>query len=174
MARDVVANALDAFIQTDEAGDILEWNPTAEAIFGWSRQEVLGKQLISLLLPEEVQPHRKKMREQLLRDEESAAAGERFEADAIRKDGHSVKIEVSLKALRRRSGYVVNAFIRDMTQKIAADEQLRQAQKMEAVGQLTGGVAHDFNNVLTVITGTIEILAEEVVRPARSGRRSPG
>ncbi|MBX9650791.1 MAG: PAS domain S-box protein [Xanthobacteraceae bacterium] len=162
MARDVVANSLDAFIQTDEAGDIREWNPTAEAIFGWSRQEALGKQLISLVLPEALQPHRRKMREQLLRSEESAAAGERFEIDAVRKDGHTVKIEVSLTALRRRSGYVVNAFIRDMTQKIAADEQLRQAQKMEAVGQLTGGVAHDFNNVLTVITGTIEILAEEV------------
>jgi PAS domain S-box-containing protein len=162
MARDVVANALDAFVQTDEAGAILEWNPAAEAIFGWSRQEVVGKNLLGLLLPEALQLHRKKMREQLLRSEASAAAGERFEIEAIRKDGHQVKIEVSLKALRRRSGYVVNAFIRDMTQKIAADEQLRQAQKMEAVGQLTGGVAHDFNNVLTVITGTIEILAEEV------------
>jgi PAS domain S-box-containing protein len=162
MARDVIENALDAFIQTDEASNIREWNPQAEAIFGWSRQEVLGKHLTSLLLPEALQSHRQKMKERLLRNQQSTAAGDRFEIDAIRKDGHPVKIEVSLKALRRRTGYVFNAFVRDLTQKIAAEEQLRQAQKMEALGQLTGGIAHDFNNVLTVITGTIEILAEEV------------
>src|SRR3979411_2168116 len=51
---------------------------------------------------------------------------------------------------------------RRLSEKNAADLQLRQIQKMEAVGQLTGGIAHDLNNILTVITGTIEILAEGV------------
>src|ERR1700682_2063350 len=102
------------------------------------------------------------MTQRLVRNEENAAVGVRFETEAMRKNGRTVKVEVSLKALRRRSGYVFNAFVRDLTQKIAAEEQLRQAQKMEAVGQLTGGIAHDFNNMLTVITGTIEILAEAV------------
>jgi PAS domain S-box-containing protein len=161
MARDVIENALDAFIQTNQSGNIVEWNPQAEAMFGWSRQEALGKRVATLLLPESVQAHRQRMMELLLRSED-AAVGDRFEIDAIRKDGETVKIEVSLKLLRRASGHVFNAFVRDLTQKIAAEDQLRQAQKMEAIGQLTGGVAHDFNNVLTVITGTIEILAEEV------------
>ncbi len=67
-----------------------------------------------------------------------------------------------ITGLRRRDGVVFNGFMRDLTDKIAAQDRIRQAEKMEAVGQLTGGVAHDFNNILTVITGTIEILAEAV------------
>src|SRR5207237_470917 len=70
--------------------------------------------------------------------------------------------ELSITELRRRDGVVFNGFIRDLTDKIAAEERIRHAEKMEAVGQLTGGIAHDFNNILTVITGTIEILGEAV------------
>jgi signal transduction histidine kinase len=73
-----------------------------------------------------------------------------------------MKTELSATALKRRDGFVFNGFFRDLTDKIVAEDRIRQAEKMEAVGQLTGGIAHDFNNIPTVITGTIEILAEAV------------
>jgi signal transduction histidine kinase len=73
-----------------------------------------------------------------------------------------ISAELSIAALKTRGGFVFNAFIRDLTDRIAAEERIRQAEKMEAMGQLTGGIAHDFNNILTVITGTIEILADAV------------
>jgi signal transduction histidine kinase len=81
-----------------------------------------------------------------------------------RRDGKEFKAELSVTALKRREGILFNVFYRDLTDKIASEERIRHAEKMEAVGQLTGGVAHDFNNILTVITGTIEILSDAVAK----------
>src|SRR3989441_10564761 len=86
----------------------------------------------------------------------------RRELEIRRRDGKKITAELSIAALRTRGGFVFNGFVRDLTDKIAAEERIRQAEKMEAMGQLTGGIAHDFNNILTVITGTIEILADAV------------
>ena len=86
----------------------------------------------------------------------------RRELQIRRRDGKEITVELSIAALRTRDGFVFNGFVRDLTDKIAAEDRIRQAEKMEAVGQLTGGIAHDFNNILTVITGTIEILADAV------------
>ena len=100
--------------------------------------------------------------DRFLSEAEGEAVGGRYETPLLHKDGREFFAEVSLTALRRNEGYIINAFVRDITAKRAAEEQLFQAQKMELVGQLTGGIAHDFNNMLTVITGTIEILADGV------------
>jgi PAS domain S-box-containing protein len=162
MARGIVDTALDAFVQMDESGRIVDWNSQAETIFGWSRAEAVGQVLGDLIVPEQHRALHKAGLARFLLSGESKMLGQRFEIEALRRDGRELKVELSVTALRRRSGYLFNGFMRDLTEKVAADAQLRQAQKMDAVGQLTGGVAHDFNNILTVITGTIEILAEAV------------
>jgi PAS domain S-box-containing protein len=160
MARTIIDTALDAIIQVNEAGEVLEWNPQAESILGWSREEAMGKPVTDLYLPKGYRPRYLDMNEQL--QQADIVTGERFEIDAVRKDGQKIKVEISMTGLRRRGGNVYSLLLRDITAKIAAEEQLRQSQKMEALGQLTGGIAHDFNNVLTVITGTLDLLAEEV------------
>jgi PAS domain S-box-containing protein len=162
MARGIIDTALDAFIQMDEGGHIIGWNPQAEAIFGWSRDEVVGRSLAELIVPERYRARHRAGLARFLKGGGSAILGKRIEIDALRRDGTETKVELKVTALPRRGGYVFNAFVKDFPEQRAADEQLQMAQKMEAIGQLTGGVAHDFNNILTVITGTVEILAEGV------------
>jgi PAS domain S-box-containing protein len=162
MARGIVDTALDAFVQMDDTGVVTEWNPQAETVFGWPRALVLGQRLADLIIPERDRARLNEARAHFLRTGESSMLGRRIEVEGLRRDGKEINIELSITALRRRGSYVFNAFMRDITDKIAADEHLRQAQKMETIGQLTGGIAHDFNNILTVITGTIEILEEGV------------
>jgi PAS domain S-box-containing protein len=162
MARGIVDTALDAFVQMDETGIIVDWNRQAEAIFGWSHAEAVDRPLGDLIVPEKHRARHKAGVTRFLLSGKSAILGTRLEIEAQRRDGREIRVELSVTALRRRSGYLFNGFMRDLTEKIAAEAQFRQVQKMDAVGQLTGGVAHDFNNILTVITGTIEILAEAV------------
>jgi PAS domain S-box-containing protein len=161
-AQAIIKTALDAFFQTDLDGVILEWGPQAEALTGWTRKEAIGVNVVELLVPERLRDAHRQRRKKMISDELGASAGVRFEASAMHRDGREFPVEVSATALRRGDTYLLNNFIRDISQKRLAEEQLIQAQKMEAVGQLTGGIAHEFNNMLTVITGTIEILADGV------------
>ena len=162
LARGIIDTALDAFVQMDETGIVIDWNSQAEKIFGWPRSEALGQKLGNLIVPEIHRDAHRSGLEHFLRTGETRILGQRLEIEALRRDGREIKVELSITELRRRNGIVFNGFIRDLTDKIAAEDRVRHAEKMEAVGQLTGGIAHDFNNILTVITGTIEILGEAV------------
>ena len=162
MAQSIVSTALDAFVQTDQDGFVLDWSPQAEVLTGWTRAEAVGVKAVDLVFPEPLRAAHRQRIGRFLQEVAGGAMGMRYEAPALHRDGHEIFVEVSLTALRRGDGYIINAFVRDITQKRVAEEQLIQAQKMESLGQLTGGIAHDFNNMLTVITGTIEILADGV------------
>ncbi len=162
MARAIIDTALDAFVQLDESGTIIGWSPKAEEMFGWASQEVVGQKLRDIIIPVDAREAYSERIVQFLRSADEGILGRRYEAQSLRRDGVRIDTEVSLTALRRREGYIINGFLRDITEKVAAEERFRHAQKMESVGQLTGGIAHDFNNMLTVITGTIDILADAV------------
>ncbi|WP_426410367.1 PAS domain S-box protein [Bradyrhizobium ganzhouense] len=164
LARNIVETALDAFVQTDDRSIILNWSSRAEELFGWPRDEALGKNAVDLIVAESERDRVKAGLARFLEPAEGRTLNRRRELMVRRRDGKEFKAELSVTALRRREGVLFNVFYRDLTDKIASEERIRQAEKMEAVGQLTGGVAHDFNNILTVITGTIEILAEAVAK----------
>ncbi|WP_348638377.1 PAS domain S-box protein [Bradyrhizobium sp. ISRA464] len=160
LARGIIDGSLDAFVQINQFGIIRDWNTQAETIFGWTREEAIGRNVFDLMGRPDG-PLRTALAGFL------SSGGERVrqprrEAQIRRRDGSEFTAELSISALKTRDGFVFNGFIRDLTEKIAAEDRIRQSEKMEAVGQLTGGIAHDFNNILTVVTGTIEILADAV------------
>jgi PAS domain S-box-containing protein len=167
LARGIIETALDAFVQIDEAGRVLDWNACAERLFGWSRTDAVGQVLASLIVPPAVRAQHQEGLERFLRTGASTILDRRIEVVALRRDGTDVKCELTVTALKRQSGYVFNAFIRDLTERIATEGQLRHAQRMDAIGQLTGGMAHDFNNLLAVIIGNLDMLGESVRKDPR-------
>jgi PAS domain S-box-containing protein len=170
LARGIIDTALDAFVQIDDTGTVLEWNPEAETVFGWSRREAVGSKLGTLILPPSERPRHQKGLERFLRNAEARLLGRRVQMQALRRDGKKITVELSITALRRGERYLFNGFIRDLTEKLVAEEQLHHALKMETIGQLTGGVAHDFNNLLTAIVGNLEVLKAKLPERGSAAR----
>jgi PAS domain S-box-containing protein len=124
-------------------------------ILGYERpEEVLGKPISNLIHPED--------RERVARINRLRQGGtltpSRYEFKALRKDGKDVHIEISATRTFYKGRAVSLTFHRDVTQRKQLEAQLQQAQKMEALGTLAGGVAHDFNNILAVIVGCTDLL----------------
>ena len=162
MTQAIIKTALDAFIQIDDTGTVLEWSFQAEALTGWTRQEALGADVVDLIVAEPLRLAFRQRMARLVPELSDTPSGLRFELALVHRNGDRILAEASSTVMRLAGRTLINTFVRDITQKRAAEEQLVQSQKMEAVGQLTGGIAHEFNNMLTVITGTIEILADAV------------
>jgi PAS domain S-box-containing protein len=145
----------DLILVTDPAGNFVQVSPSSMTILGYRPEEMIGHSAIEFIHPGDLDSTREEMR--------AARRGRQmrnFETRYVHRDGKAV----TLTWMGTWSEPVRRHFFigRDLTEKHAAEAQLHQAQKMDAVGQLTGGVAHDFNNILTVITGTIGILADAV------------
>lgn len=143
-----------AIIALDPSGNVKVWSKAAERIFGWSAHEVIGRSLP--IVPDGKQDEFRALRERVVRGEQLNDV----EARRRRKDGSPIEVRISAAPLYDSKGDVsgIMAVLADYTEQKKLEEQLRQAQKMEAVGQLAGGVAHDFNNILTAIIGYGSIL----------------
>ena len=160
----VTQSARDAIVSTDENGNITFWNRSAEHIFGYVESEVTGEPLTKLIAESDQAAYTAALPAPVDGD---LAFGHTIELVAVKKDGSPFPSEFSIATLRGALGTTLTAVVRDVTERKQAqdvlrqrDEQLRQAQKMEAIGRLAGGVAHDFNNLLMAIRGYGELLVQ--------------
>ncbi len=199
-AWELIETAPDGIVVVDQAGNIVLVNAQTEKLFGYQRDELVGK-AIEILVPVRAQAAHIGMRGGFIANPAVRPMGSGLDLTGRRKDGSELPVEISLSPLHTDDGVLVSASIRDITERREvqralrearneleqrvqqrtgeleranralqtetadrneAERKLHQAQKMEAVGQLTGGVAHDFNNLLTVVMGNLQLLARHL------------
>jgi PAS domain S-box-containing protein len=165
--RTLVEAASDAiFIADAESGIILEVNSKAEALTGRPREELVGLHQGELHPPDERDRYLGIFHEHASLVDE---AGRAVDVGVLHADGRIIPVEITGTSVEIGGRRIVHGVFRDLTERRRLEQQLRQAEKMQAIGQLAGGIAHDFNNRLVAILGFAELLARQV--PEGSSRR---
>jgi len=159
----IIDSSEDAIIGKSLDGIITSWNKGAERIYGYTPEEVVGKH-ISFLAPGDRPDEIPTILQRIARGEST----EHFESVRVTKDGRHLDVSITVSPLRDAKGDVVgaSAIARDITAQKRTEGQLHQSQKMEAIGRLAGGVAHDFNNILGIISACAEFLRDRIDRSA--------
>lgn len=175
LGQQLFESAPDAVIIIDRGGTIRLANAQAVRLFGYAREELMGGSL-ERLIPERVRDIHPFHRAKYFSDPATRPMGAGLELTARRKDGTEFPVDIALSSLETDEGVLVSAAIRDVTdwvqanrekETLAAQLRLHQAQRMESIGRLAGGVAHDFNNILAAIMSYSELISEGI-------RRLPG
>ena len=163
--KSVVDSTNDAIISKSLAGIITSWNPGAEKMFGYTADEAIGKPM-HLVIPPDLASEEVDILARVSRGEKV----DNFETIRRHKNGQLIDIAVSISPIWDDGGSIIGAskVAQDVTERKRADakrvqleEQLRESQKMEAIGTLAGGIAHDFNNIIASILGNTELASED-------------
>ena len=157
----MLANVKQSIVCTDLNGIVTYWNSGATELYGWTADEMIGRPFYSRMATEEMRAHAR------MRMKTAATVGEfRHEREDFRKDGTRIFVDSRVFAIRDPEGRItgVIGMASDITarrqaelDRLQLERQLLQAQKMETIGTLASGVAHEFNNILAVIIGNIEL-----------------
>jgi len=155
----IIDSSEDAIIGKDLDGIITSWNKGAERIYGYTPEEAVGKH-ISILAPSDRPDEIPEILQKIARGESI----EHYESARVTKSGQRLDVSISVSPLRNARGDVIgaSAIARDITAQRRAESQLNQSQKMEAIGRLAGGVAHDFNNILGIVNACAEFLRDRI------------
>ncbi len=162
--RSLFENATDGIIVLDKNSIIVNANDKACEMHGFTRESLVGAHIKLLVGDSDKDTISRKTRRIL--DGESLV----FEAKNNKKDGTSIYVEISSKAITIGNEVFIQSFYRDITEKKKFQEHVLQSQKMESIGVLAGGIAHDFNNILTAILGHTDLIRRFAVLNEKATR----
>ncbi|MFQ5873894.1 MAG: PAS domain S-box protein, partial [Dehalococcoidia bacterium] len=127
--RRIIETAHDAFVSIDSNGSITDWNAQAEMIFGWPRQEAVGRKLTEILIPTRDQEAHERGLARFLATGEGPLLGQRVEISALHRDGHEFPVEITITPAKAGNGFFFNAFVRDITDRLRAEEALKESEE---------------------------------------------
>ena len=153
----ILQAAHDAIITMDSKLAIREFNPAAEKMFGYVRMDMLGRN-VDILLPPSDRASTVEALTQYLTTARGPLSGRQMEVIAVRADGTEFPVELTVARVGAENSRAMTGFFRDISERRQLEEQLRQSQKLEAIGRLASGVAHDVNNVLMSIMGSADLI----------------
>ena len=136
--RQILETAHEAFISIDSDGLITDWNPQAQATFGWTREQVLGRRLSHTIVPKSHREAHDRGIKRCVQTGDGPVLGQLMELPALHRDGHEFTVELTISLIRTPEGCSFNAFLRDTTQRKAAAELVERQRRQMAEAQAVG------------------------------------
>jgi PAS domain S-box-containing protein len=157
-ARAIVDSALDCVVVMDAEGRIADWNKQAEETFGWSRSEAVGQHMVDTIIPVQYRAAHQRGLDHFFKTGQGPVLNRRIEITALRRDGTEFPVELTITPLKSGDTWTFSSFIRDITSRRQAAEDLRNAQaelahvnRVMTMGELAASIAHEVNQPLAAI-----------------------
>ncbi|MGD8206447.1 MAG: response regulator [Thiohalocapsa sp.] len=171
LRHSVVETALDCIIGMDHEGKIVEFNPAAERTFGWSSEQVMGRCLAEVIIPEQLREAHSKGMDRFLATGEGPVLGKRIEVPAIRRDGTEFPAELAVTVAELDENPVFTAHLRDITERRRTEDELTRAREAaeaasKAKSVFVATVSHEIRTPINAIIGALGLLQEAPLSPS--------
>ncbi|MCH5670783.1 response regulator [Streptomyces gilvus] len=169
-ARSVIDTARDAFVSIDEDGLVIDWNQSAERLFGFSHRETMGRPLTETIIPERYRAAHAAGLQRVLAGGEAHVLGRRIELSALHRDGHEIPIELTVWRLKSAKARCFNAFVRDISERKHTEAALAEARDQaiaasQAKSQFVASMSHEIRTPMNGVIGLSNLLLGTTLDP---------